>query len=112
MEKLVLAAIATLVASVNVLSDFFKRLFKVDKKWFNELLSWVIAIAATYVVWILGAMPAFFEPEWLCVLFEGVLVALAANYMYGYEWVKKILDFVFSFIDGKWYSKKVEDGNK
>ena len=111
MENLILAAIATLVASVNVLSDFFKRLFKVDKKWFNELLSWVIAIAATFVAWILGAMPTFFQPEWACVLFEGVLVGIAANITYGYDWVKKILDFIFGFIDGKWYTdvkKKAE----
>ena len=112
MEKMILAAIVTLVASVNVLSDFFKRLFKVDKKWFNELLSWVIAIGATFVAWILGAMPTFFEPEWLCVLFEGVLVGIAANLSYGYDWVKKILDFIFQFIDGKWYEIEKKDDNK
>lgn len=105
MENMILAAIATLVASVNVLSDFFKRLFKVDKKWFNELLSWVIAIAATFVAWILGYMPTFFQPEWACVLFEGILVGVAANITYGYDWVKKILDFIFGFINGKWYNK-------
>lgn len=103
MENLILAAIAALVAIVNVLSDFFKRLFKVDAKWFNELLSWVIAIAATYVAWILGKIPAIFQPEWLSILFEGILVGIAANITYGYDWVKKILDFIFSFIDGKWY---------
>lgn len=109
MENLVLAAIVSLVASVNVLSDFFKRLFKVDKKWFNELLSWAIAIAATFVAWILGKMPAIFQPEWLSILFEGILVGIAANIAYGYDWVKKILDFIFQFIDGKWYDnvKKV-----
>ena len=109
MENLVLAAIVSLIASVNVLSDFFKRLFKVDKKWFNELLSWVIAIAATFVAWILGKMPVIFQPDWLSSLFEGILVGIAANITYGYDWVKKILDFVFQFIDGKWYNniKKV-----
>lgn len=108
METAILAAITALVASVNVLSDFFKRLFKVDKKWFNELLSWVIAIAATFVAWMIGKMPTFFEPEWLCVLVEGIFVGMVANLTYGYDWVKKILDFIFQFIDGKWYNKKCE----
>lgn len=110
MENIILTAIATLVASVNILSDFFKRLFKVQAKWFNELLSWVIAIAATFVAWLLGYMPTFFQPEWACVLFEGILVGVAANITYGYDWVKKILDFIFGFIDGKWYNgtKKAE----
>lgn len=108
MENLILNEIVALVAVVGTLTEFFKRLFRVNKRWFNELLSWVIAIGATYVAWILGAMPTFFEPEWLCVLFEGVLVGLAANYMYGYDWVKKILDFIFQFIGGKWYDKVEE----
>lgn len=108
MENLVLGAIIALIAVVNTLSDFFKRLFKVDKKWFNELLSWVIAVGATFVAWILGYMPTFFQPEWACVLFEGILVGIAANITYGYDWVKKILDFVFQFIDGKWYDKVEE----
>ena len=108
MENLILAAIATLVASVNVVSDFLKRLFKVDKKWFNELLSWLVAIGATYAAWAMGKMPTFFEPEWLCVLVEGIFVGMVANFTYGYEWVKKILDFIFSFIDGKWYDKVEE----
>lgn len=103
---MILAAITSLVASVNVLSDFFKRLFKVDKKWFNELLSWVIAILVTFAAWGMGKMPTFFTPEWLCVLVEGIFVGIAANITYGYDWVKKILDFIFSFIDGKWYEKK------
>ena len=109
MENLILASIATLVASVNVLSDFFKRLFNVKAKWLNEVMSWLIAIAATFIAWILGYMPTFFQPEWACVLLEGVFVGMAANFMYGYEWVKKILDFIFSFIDGKYYDKKEDE---
>lgn len=112
MENLILGAIITLIAVVNTLSDFFKRLFKVDKKWFNELLSWVIAVGATFVAWILGYMPTFFQPEWACVLFEGILVGIAANIAYGYDWVKKILDFIFQFIDGKWYEIEKKDDNK
>ena len=99
MENMILAAIATLVASVNVLTDFFKRLFKIDKKWVIELMSWVIAIAATYVAWIMGQIPAIFQPEWLSILFEGLLVGIAANIAHGYEITKKILDFIFSFIN-------------
>lgn len=109
MEKLILSEIVALVAVVGTLTEFLKRLFRVNKRWFNELLSWVIAIGATFVAWILGAMPTFFEPEWLCVLFEGVLVGIAANYAYGYDWVKKILDFIFQFIGGKWYDKVEEN---
>ena len=101
MENMILAAIATLVASVNVLTDFFKRLFNINKKWVIELLSWVIAIAATYVAWILDYMPAIFQPEWLSILFEGLLVGIAANIAHGYEITKKILDFIFSFINKK-----------
>lgn len=103
MENVILIAITSLVAVVGTLTDFFKRLFKVDKKWFNELLSWFISIATAYVAWILGILPAISQPEWLWVLAEGVLIAIAANFTYGYDWVKKILDFIFSWIDGKWY---------
>ena len=99
MENIILAAIATLVASVSVLTDFFKRLFNINKKWVIELMSWVIAIGVTYVAWIFCKIPAIFQPEWMSILFEGLLVGIAANIAHGYEITKNILNFIFSFIN-------------
>lgn len=103
MENVILIAIVSLIAIVGTLTEFFKRLIKCDKKWFNELLSWFISIATAYVAWIIGYLPAISQPEWLWVLAEGVLIAVCANKGYGYDFIKKILDFIFQFIDGKWY---------
>lgn len=108
MEALILAKIVSLVAVTNALVDFLKRLIKCDKKWVNELLSWSIAIATGFVAWVIGYVPMFFTPDWACALFLGICIAISANWMYGYEWVKKILDIIFQFIDGKWYEKKSE----
>lgn len=104
MEALVLAATVTLATLVSgALTDFVKRFIKTDKKWVNILVMFILSILTTFVAWIIGYIPAFFQPEWLCVLFEGLTVGVLASGIYGFPIVKKIYDFIFQFIDGKWY---------
>lgn len=118
MENEIWLAIVALVASATTLTEFFKRLFKVDKKWFNELLSLIICEGCAFVAWILGSLPTWFTPEWACVLIEGGF--LFGIIKVGYdriELVKKIFDVVFSLfgkkLGGKWYDKiEAEDDGK
>ena len=113
MEENIWLAIMAMVAAATTLTEFFKRLFKVDKKWFNELLSLVICEGTAFVTWILGNLPTFFTPDWACVLVEGRF--LFAVIKVGYdriELVMKIFDVVFSLfgksLGGKWYDKVEE----
>ena len=107
MENVILTAtifLATLVS--GTLMDFVKRIIKSDKRWVNRLMSWVLSILASYTAWVIGYLPAIGQPEWAWILVEGVGVGLMANGIYTSETIKKIYDFLFSFIDGKWYDKK------
>lgn len=115
MENQIWLAIIALVASATTLTEFFKRLFKVDKKWFNELLSLVISEATAFVAWILGSLPTFFTPEWACVLVEGGFLFAIIKVGYDHiEIVKKVFDVVFSIfgksLGGKWYTNEIDDG--
>lgn len=106
MENLILTCTVVLATLVSgTLMDFVKRIIKTDKKWVNHLISWVLSILATYVAWIIGYMPAIGQPEWAWIALEGVGVGLMANGIYTIKVIKKIYDFLFSFIDGKWYEK-------
>ena len=115
MENQIWLAIIALVASATTLTEFFKRLFKVDKKWFNELLSLVISEATAFVAWILGSLPTFFTPEWACVLVEGGFLFAIIKVGYDHiEIVKKVFDVIFSIfgksLGGKWYTNEIDDG--
>ena len=112
MENQIWLAILAMVASATTITEFFKRLFKVDKKWFNELLAFVVAEATAFVTWILGNLPTWFNPEWECVLIEGFFLFLATSKLfYGkLELVKEIFDVFFNLfgpkLGGKWYEPK------
>ena len=113
MEETIWIAIIALVAAATTLTEFFKRLFKVDQKWFNELLSIIICEATAFVTWILGNLPTFFTPEWACVLVEGGFLFVIIKVGYDHiELVKKIFDIIFSIfgkkLGGKWYEKPQE----
>lgn len=116
MEEKIWLAIVALVASVMTITEFFKRLFKVDKKWFNRVLTFVVAIGTAFVAWILGNLPTFFTPEWACVLVEGGFLGLLCCWTYDPKILKEIFDVVFSLfgpkLGGKWYSNEVEEKKK
>lgn len=114
MEENIWMAIMAMVAAATTLTEFFKRLFKVDKKWFNELLSLIVCEGTAFVAWILGSLPTWFNPEWGCVLLEGFFLFLATSKIF-YEklaLVKEIFDVVFNLfgpkLGGKWYDKVEE----
>jgi len=113
MENEIWLAIMAMVAAATTLTEFFKRLFKVDQKWFNELLSIIVCEATAFVTWILGNLPTFFTPEWACVLVEGGFLFIIIKVGYDHlEIVKKIFDIIFSIfgkkLGGKWYEKPKE----
>jgi hypothetical protein len=113
MENEIWLAITAMVAAATTLTEFFKRLFKVDKKWFNELLSIIVCEATAFVTWILGNLPTFFTPEWACVLVEGGFLFAVIKVGYDHlDIVKKIFDVIFSIfgksLGGKWYDKVEE----
>ena len=113
MENEIWLAIMAMVAAATTLTEFFKRLFKVDQKWFNELLSIIVCEATAFVTWILGNLPTFFTPEWACVLVEGGFLFVIIKVGYDHiELVKKIFDIIFSIfgkkLGGKWYEKPKE----
>ena len=113
MENLILGCIVALATIVSgALTDLVKRFIKTDKKWVNILVMFILSILTTFVAWIIGYIPAFFQPEWLSVLFEGLTVGVLASGIYGFPIVKKIYDFIFQFIDGKWYEIEKKDDNK
>lgn len=117
MEKEIWFAIVALIASATTITEFFKRLFKVDKRWFNELLGLIVAEGTAFVAWILGSLPTWFTPEWACVLVEGGILFIATKVAYEkLDIVKEVFDVIFNLfgkaLGGKWYSKEVEDGNK
>lgn len=111
MENQIWLAILAMVASATTLTEFFKRLFKVDKPWFNDLLGIIVAEATAFVTWILGGLPTWFTPEWFCVLIEGGFLFWAIKVPYDrLALVKEIFDVVFNLfgpkLGGKWYQKK------
>ena len=113
MENQIWLAIVALVATATTLTEFFKRLFKVDKKWFNELLSIIVSEGTAFVAWILGSLPTWFTPEWVCVLIEGGIIFLCIWWGYNkLDLIKKIFDTIFSLfgksLGGKWYEEKEE----
>lgn len=112
MENQIWLAIVSLIAIVMTITEFFKRLFKVDKRWFNELISLIVCEGAAFIAWILGSLPTWFNPEWACTLVNGFFLFLATSKLF-YEkldLVKEIFDVVFNLfgpkLGGKWYSKK------
>lgn len=112
MENRIWLAIVSLIAIVMTITEFFKRLFKVDKRWFNELISLIVCEGAAFIAWILGSLPTWFNPEWACTLVNGFFLFLATSKLF-YEkldLVKEIFDVVFNLfgpkLGGKWYSKK------
>lgn len=115
MENQIWMAIVAMIASVLTITEFFKRLFKVDKTWFNELLSFIVAEGTAFVTWILGNLPTWFSPEWQCVLLEGFFLFLATSkFFYNkLDLVKEIFDVFFNLfgkkLGGKWYTKEVEE---
>ena len=116
MENQIWLAMLALIPTVTTLTEFFKRLFKVDKKWFNELLTVIICFGTAFVAWILGYLGTFFTPEWACVLVEGCII-FAIDW-FGYnklDIIKKVYDLIFSLfgksLGGKWYDK-VEKKNR
>lgn len=116
MEENIWLAIMAMVATATTLTEFFKRLFKVNKAWFNELLSIIVSEGTAFVTWILGNLPMFFTPEWACVLLEGGFLFGAIRWGYkNLAIVKKIFDVIFSIfgksLGGKWYEKElIADG--
>ena len=113
MEQQIWLAIIALIASATTLCEFFKRLFKVDKRWFNELISIIICEGTAFVAWILGSLPTWFTPEWGCVLLEGGFLFAATKIAYEkLDLLKEVFDVVFNIfgpkLGGKWYQKKVE----
>lgn len=104
MEALILTATVVLASLVSgTLMDFVKRFIKTDKKWVNHLISWILSIVAAFVAYAIGYLPAASEPWWVWILIEGVGIGLIANGIYTIDVVKKFYDFIFEFIDGKWY---------
>lgn len=111
MEALILTATVVLATLVSgTLMDFVKRIIKTDKKWVNHLISWILSILAAFVAYAIGYLPAIGEPWWAWILVEGVGVGVIANGIYTIEVVKKFYDFIFQFIDGKWYVTDKGDG--
>lgn len=113
MENQIWLAIIALVASVMAITEFFKRLIKVDKKWVNRLLTFIVAEGTAFVAWILGKLPTFFTPEWACVLVEGGILGLLCCWTYDPKIIKEIFDIIFSLfgqkLGGKWYTKEFDN---
>ena len=114
MEDQIWFAIVALIASATTITEFFKRIFKVDKRWFNELLGFIVAEGTAFVAWILGTLPVWFAPEWECVLIEGVILFIATKVTYEkLDLVKEIFDVIFNLfgkkLGGKWYIKIEEE---
>lgn len=112
MENEIWLAILALVATATTLTEFFKRLFKSNKKWLNELISLVISEATAFVAWILGTLPTWFTPEWACVLIEGGFLFVVCKVAYDKLYlVKEVFDVIFNLfgkkLGGKMY-KEVE----
>lgn len=117
MEEQIWLAILAMIASASTLTEFFKRLFKVDKRWFNELISIVICEGTAFVTWILGSLPTWFTPEWSCVLLEGGFLFAATKIAYEkLDLLKEVFDVVFNLfgpkLGGKWYEKKAVANKK
>lgn len=114
MENQIWLAIVAMIASALTITEFFKRLFKVDKTWFNELLAFVVAEGTAFITWILGNLPTWFTPEWQCVLIEGFFLFLATSKLFynKLDLVKEIFDVFFNLfgpkLGGKWYEKPKE----
>ena len=113
MENEIWLAIMAMVAAATTLTEFFKRLFKVDKRWFNELISILVCEGTAFVTWILGNLPTFFTPEWACVLLEGGFLFVACKVAYEKLYlVKEIFDVIFNLfgkkLGGKMYVEKKE----
>ena len=109
MENEIWVAILAMVASATTITEFFKRLFKVDKKWFNELLGFIVAEGTAFVTWILGNLPTWFTPEWACVLVEGGFLFVVTKVAYDKLYlVKEVFDVIFNLfgkkLGGKWYA--------
>lgn len=109
MTQYYLTLIIVLVGVAASVIEFFKRLIKTDNKTVNTIVSWVVSIIVAFGAWIIGYLPPISQPDWLWILIEGVLIGIAGQWAYGKDIVKKILDFVFSWINGeKWYVNKKE----
>jgi hypothetical protein len=110
MEDSIWMAIIALIATATTLTEFFKRLFKCDKKWFNELISLIVSEGTALVAWILGSLPTWFTPEWACVLLEGGFLFVACKVAYEKLYlVKEIFDVIFNLFGKKLGEKLYED---
>lgn len=95
-----ISAIATMA------TEAIKRVVNTSNKWVNLAIAWIIPIALTYAAWFIGYMPVVSQPDWLWVLIEGVIVGAVSTKAYDASVVKKIYDWIFSWINGeKWYNK-------
>lgn len=112
MTQFYLTLIIALVGVAASVTELVKRLIKTDNKVVNTIISWVVSIGVAFGAWVIGYLPPISQPDWLWILIEGIMVGIAGQWAYGKDIVKKILDFVFSWINGeKWYLPK-EDAVK
>ena len=101
MLTIAIAAIATMA------TEAIKRVINTDKKWVNLLVAWLVPILLSLGAWFIGYLPAVSQPQWLWALVEGIITAGLSTKTYDANVVKKIYDWLFSWINGsKWY---VED---
>lgn len=86
-----------LVTLTTSLSGVFNQIFKFDKGWLKQLISWVIGSGLSVGFWELNFID-FGTPVWVGIVSLCVVVGLASN---GFYDIPTIKNFVNS-----WFNKK------
>lgn len=83
----------------TALAGLINRLFKIEKPWLKQLISWIISIVLAIVTWLIEpALIVYGEPKWLAIIAMAVIVGLSSNGIYDIPTIKNWIN--------TWFEKK------
>ena len=95
------AIFTAIVVVASALSAAIIGKCKVAKGWAKQLISWLVAVALTYLAWWIDILPAIKEPGWLFILIQGICVGLVSNGLVDTELIKKLYAVIFGVLHDK-----------
>ena len=95
--KQLCVAVPSVIASTLLLTEAIKNIFKVEKPWVNQLISWLVAIATAEGFVACGKL-SFGLGGWDFAIgaVVGLLAGGASNKLYDWSKVQELLELIIS----------------
>lgn len=83
-----------IVAITTALTEAAKKMFKVEKPWVSQVISWAIASALSVGSWGLNVI-SFGDPSWVGIVALCIATGLASNGFYDIPAIKAFIEALF-----------------